>query len=97
MYKSLILPSAKRDIEESARWYDKKLKGLGKRFIGEVREKVNFIKQNPEASNLRYDNVRTAVLNIFPFMIHYIIDEINKYVIITAVLHTSRNPDLWKE
>ncbi len=97
MYKSLILPSAKRDIEEAARWYDKKQKGLGKRFIGEVREKVNFIKQNPEACNLRYDNVRTAVLNIFPFMIHYIIDEINKYVIITAVLHTSRNPDLWKE
>lgn len=97
MYKPLILPSAKRDIEEAARWYDKKQKGLGKRFIGEVREKVNFIKQNPEACNLRYDNVRTAVLNVFPFMIHYIIDEINKYLIITAVLHTSRNPDLWKE
>ncbi len=40
--------------------------------------------------------VRTAVLDVFPFMIHYIIDETQKSIIITAALHTSRNPDIWK-
>ena len=97
MYKSIILPLAKADIREAALWYNKKQKGLGKRFTAEIRQKVHFIKQNHKASNVRYDNVRTAVLNIFPFMVHYTIDESNKTVIISAVFHTSRNPDVWNE
>jgi len=96
MYKSIILALAKEDIREAARWYNKQQNGLGKKFSAEVREKVHCIRQNPKASNIRYDGVRTAVLNVFPFMVHYTIDERNKTIIIAAVLHTSRNPELWK-
>ncbi|MDY0078512.1 MAG: type II toxin-antitoxin system RelE/ParE family toxin [Bacteroidales bacterium] len=96
MYKSIILPLAKEDIRDAALWYEEKQTGLGKRFTGQVREKVSFIKKNPEASNIRYDNVRAAVLNVFPFMLHYVIDERNKTIIISAVLHTSRDPKRWK-
>ena len=62
MYKSTILPRAKEDIRDAARWYNKQSLGLGKRFTDEVRDSVQFIKQNPIASNIRYDEVRTAVL-----------------------------------
>jgi plasmid stabilization system protein ParE len=96
MYKSIILPLAKEDIREAAKWYNKQQIGLGKRFTAEVREKVHFIRQNPKASNVRYNSVRTAVLNVFPFMVHFTIDEKNKTVIVSAVLHTSRDPELWK-
>lgn len=96
MYKSIILLLAKQDIREAAIWYNKQSPGLGKRFITEIREKVNFIRHNPLASNVRYDGVRTAVLNVFPFMIHFTIDEKNKTVIVTAVFHTSRDPQLWE-
>jgi len=96
MYKAIILPLAKEDIREAARWYSKKQKGLGEKFANEIREKVHFIRQNPKASNVRYDGVRTAVLNVFPFMVHYTIDENNKTIIVSAVLHTSRNPEIWK-
>jgi plasmid stabilization system protein ParE len=96
MYKSIILPLAKEDIREAALWYNKQSNGLGKRFTTEVREKVRFIKQNPKSTNIRYAVVRTAVLNIFPFMIHYTVDKGNKTVIISAVLHTSRDPELWE-
>jgi plasmid stabilization system protein ParE len=95
MYKSIILPLAKEDIREAAKWYNKKSQGLGKRFTTEVREKVRFIKQNPTASNVRYDDVRTAVLSIFPYMVHYAVDEPNKTIIVSAVFHTSRDPELW--
>ncbi|MCD4681595.1 MAG: type II toxin-antitoxin system RelE/ParE family toxin [Bacteroidales bacterium] len=61
----------------------------------QVREKVQFLQRNPKAHNIRYENVRTAVLNVFPFMIHYSIDEKNQIVVVLAVLHTSRNPDIW--
>lgn len=97
MYESIILPLAKEDIRDAALWYEEKQTGLGKRFTQQVREKSSFIKENPKACNVRYDNVRTAVLNVFPFMLHYVIDENNKTVVISAVLHTSRNPDLWKK
>ena len=96
MYKSTILPLAKEDIREAAIWYNKQQKGLGTRFINEVRENVHFVRQNTKASNIRYKNVRTTVLNVFPFMIHYTIDEKNKTIIVSAVLHTSRNPEFWK-
>ena len=85
----------KKDIREAAKWYNKKSQGLGKRFTSELREKVRFIKQNPTASNIRYDNVRTVILNIFPYMVHYIVDEANKTVVVSAVFHTSRDPELW--
>ncbi len=97
MYKAIILPLAKDDIKEAAFWYNKQQAGLGKCFTAEVREKVHFIRQNPNAVNIRYNTVRTAVLDVFPFMVHYIIDENNKTIIVSAVLHTSRNPDMWKK
>ncbi len=69
MYKAIILPLAKLDISETASWYNSKQKGLGKRFTNEVRSKVLFIRKNPKAVTVRYDDTRCAVLDVFPFMI----------------------------
>lgn len=73
----------------------KKKYGLGRIFLEEVREKLTFIKKNPEAAVNRYKNVRTALLDIFPFMIHYRIEEERNQIIVVAVFHTSLNPDRW--
>jgi plasmid stabilization system protein ParE len=95
MFKVVILPVAKKDIHEAAQWYQTKQPGLGKRFTSEVRSKVSFIERNPMACAKKYDNVRTVVLNTFPFLIHYTIDEVKNIIVISAVLHTSRNPNIW--
>jgi len=96
VYKVKILPSAKLDIEESAIWYNDKQKGLGKKFTSEIRQKIEDIKQNPKAFSIRYDkNTRTAITNVFPFMIHFTIE--NKTIIIKAVFHTSINPNKWSK
>ncbi|MCD8741853.1 type II toxin-antitoxin system RelE/ParE family toxin [Mucilaginibacter roseus] len=96
MYKTLILPSAKNDIEEATIWYNKKQKGLGVKFTSYVRQKIALIKQEPFIASTRYDNVKTAVLDTFPFMIHYLLNENEKVIIIIAVFHTSRDPKIWK-
>jgi plasmid stabilization system protein ParE len=96
MFKVVILPQAKKDIHEAAQWYHTKQPGLGKRFTSEVRSKVSFIERNPMACAKKYDDVRTAVLNIFPFLVHYTIDEIKNVIVISAVLHTSRNSNIWE-
>ena len=97
MYKALILPLAKEDIREAARWYNDQSPGLGKKFTEEVRNIVRYIKQNPQACSIRYNQVRTAVLKVFPFMVHYTIEESNRTIIVSAVLHTSRDPEVWKK
>jgi len=85
MYKVKILPSAKLDIKESALWYNDQQKGLGKKFTTQIREEIKFIKQNPKAVSIKYDDItRTTLIDVFPFMIHFTID--NKTIIIKAVL-----------
>ncbi len=38
MYKLIILPPAKEDIQEAAKWYETKRTGLGKKFTAGIRE-----------------------------------------------------------
>lgn len=65
MHKSILLPIAKQDIKEAAICYNKQQPGLGKRFTAHLRKKVHYVRQNPNAIAIRYDNVRTALLDIF--------------------------------
>lgn len=97
MYKTLMLPRAKEDIREASKWYNKQQQGLGKRFTKQIRDSVALIKHNPYAFNIRYKEVRTAIVRVFPYMIHYIIEEENKRIVIIAVFHTSLYPGRWKE
>jgi plasmid stabilization system protein ParE len=94
MYKVIILPLAKNDIKQAATWYNAQQFELGKRFTQDVRKKVSLIRKNPLSFAVRYDNIRTVVLEFFPFMIHYSIHADEKTILISAVLHTSRNPNL---
>ena len=89
------MPVAKKDIKEAAVWYNSRQKGLGKRFTANVRHKLTRIQQTPYIAAIRYDDVHTAVLDVFPFMVHYCIDESEQVITVYAVLHTSRNPDIW--
>jgi hypothetical protein len=94
--KVIILPLAKEDLKEAKVWYENKLKGLGERFLSEVDKKINFIKSNPLASNIRYDEIHTTLLDVFPFIIHYKLEKDHKTILIIAVLHTSLNPEKWQ-
>ena len=96
MFKTIILPSAKKDIKEAATWYNNKQYGLGIRFTTEVRERIQFIKSNPNSVAIRYDSTRTLPLRVFPYMIHFELDLENKLIVVSAVFHTSRNSSNWK-
>jgi hypothetical protein len=41
---------------------------------------------------LKYKEVRTLFLKQFPYQIHYIINEIQKQVVIIAIVHAYKNP-----
>ena len=87
-----LLPKAKSDIKNAAIWYNNHQKGLGKIFTNQVRNKIKYCQKHPKTIAIRYDETRTALVPEFPYMIHFIIEELNKNIVIIAVIHTSRNP-----
>ena len=95
MYHIEILPVAKLDIQQAVNWYNLKQKKLGNRFLYALQSDVKFIQKNPSAFINRYNEIHTLVMNDFPFMIHYLIEEEFEKVIIVAVFHTSLNPNNW--
>jgi plasmid stabilization system protein ParE len=90
MYQVKILPAAKLDIREAAKWYNEQQPGLGLRFTAYVRNKINSIAANPLVYSVKYANIRAVVLDVFPYMVHFEVD--GNIITILAVLHTSRKP-----
>ena len=96
-YRPCILNEAKNDMRSAALWYNKQEKGLGKKFIKRIREKVQNLQPNPLICQVRYKEIHTAIVEQFPYMVHYTIDDTNKIIYVIAVLHTSQNPQIWND
>lgn len=97
MYKLEILPIAKEDIKNNARWYNEQQAGVGLRFTQAIRNELKFIRKNPLAIVNRYRNAHTCVVYKFPYMIHYIIEEGTKTIVVIAVFKTQQSPDKWDD
>jgi len=94
--KKIISTYAKTDLSEASKWYENQQKGLGKRFLYEIKTAFDTISLNPVGFQIRYDDYRVYYTKAFPYSIHY------KYVVdkneihIKAVFHTARNPEIWE-
>ncbi len=91
-YELLFSPKALADIEEARVWYNLQQKGLGKRLILDVKNVIAFIKRNPYFASVKFENIRTAACNTFPYAVHYEIDEDQNVVRIVSIFHFSRRP-----
>lgn len=94
-YQIQIDSEAKLDIQEAVTWYNSQQKDLGRKFHIEIKEYFNYLKINP-LYEIKYNTVRCLPLKKFPYTLHYTVNEIDKIVIVRAVYHTSRNPDIWE-
>lgn len=86
-------PESMQDIVEAFDYYESKKNGLGKRFKAEIKLKLSLIKKSPLTYAMRYNLVRIALTDIFPYSIHFKVDESLKIVNILSILNQSRNPD----
>ena len=88
-----LFQTATADIQESYDWYEEQSAGLGNRFVNEVDDYLSLIGQNPFQFAVQFsEKYRFALLKHLPFRIVYRIDERRKYVYVSAVFHTSRDP-----
>jgi plasmid stabilization system protein ParE len=82
------------DLDAAFEYYNEASYGLGYDFVNVIDNYLNRISQLPTASAIRYENVRVKPVEIFPFTIHYIIQEDSK-ILVLRIFNTWQKP-FWK-
>lgn len=91
VFKVVVVPQARIDIFEAIEWYGEKSVTTAKRFNKTIKEYYKILRRNP-FFQVRYEGVRCLPLKGFPYMIHFIVEEEHKKVIILGVVSTGRKP-----
>lgn len=92
-YFLTITEAAELDIKKSFLWYEEQKEDLGFRFEKDISSVFNSIIRNPLKFQIRYSNIRVALLSTFPYGIHFRVA--NNEIIVFAVFHTSMSPLKW--
>ena len=92
--KKVISDLATIDIKENAIWYNSKRKNLGKEFLVEIRKTVNYIVEFPTAFPVKYNEIRVAQVDVFPYSIHYFFDNQINTIFVSCVFHNSNDPEI---
>ncbi|GEQ84726.1 hypothetical protein ULMS_02340 [Patiriisocius marinistellae] len=95
MHKVSIRPLALADIDNIVDFYNDLNNTLSEDLISELDICIHTISKNPQAFQKRIEDARIIYLKRFPYGIFYKIYP--KEVRIIAVIHTSRNPNIWKK
>jgi plasmid stabilization system protein ParE len=85
-----IYPSAVKDIEEGIDYYKLQQIGLSRRFEIEINASFKKIQKFPFAASYAYGSVRYKVLNSFPHIILYDLDDTSIYIL--RVFNTYKEP-----
>jgi len=88
----IIRPEAEDDLKAAFSWYEDNRVGLGYDFLLQVDAGLNCISKNPESNPMEYKRTRKHLIKRFPYKIIYLIEE--REIIVLAVIHGKRNPDL---
>lgn len=87
-------PDAEAELIEAAQFYERRVPGLGARFLDAVDAAVRVIDQAPQCWCVLDADVRRCHVSQFPYAIYYraLPDEIR----ILAFKHHSRHPNCWR-
>ena len=90
-YKIKYAPEALQEIKHIVEYYNSISAGLGNHFKQNLLAAVKALKTNSNYNSFRYDEVRFAVVDKFPYAAHYTVE--GMLVKIQAVLAFKQNPD----
>ena len=94
MYTALYLDEVESDIAVAKQWYAEQQIGLDVRFAAAVKKTVSNILEMPSSYALRYRNIRIAHTKVFPYNVHFYIDDTKEQVVIIGIVHNKRNDAL---
>lgn len=90
-----FLPEVATDLSEAHDWYDRQQSGLGDQFLAEVETALERIQRAPGAYAELHRGVRRPLTHRFPYGVSFRIEA--EQLIVVAVLHCHRDPQLWRE
>lgn len=93
-YEAIFSSAALKETEDSFQWYEDRLPGLGKRFIGAIDKSIIQILQHPEGYPAKKGKYREISLNKFPYLIIYEVVKKQRVIYILHIFHMRRNPRL---
>jgi len=91
-YTFVNRPAVRADIINATEYYKNINPELAKQFLFRIREAKAYIARSPVGFQIKYKEVRTLLLKQFPYHIHFLIDDIQKQIIILAVINAYKNP-----
>jgi plasmid stabilization system protein ParE len=94
-YRLIIRPEAEADLTHAYEWYESQLTGLGAEFLLVVEASLAAVQRNPKQHPVIYQRLRRALTRRFPFGVFYLIR--GNTVVVLAVLHARRDPQVWQE
>lgn len=89
--KEVLSIQAENELEDALYFYDLISTKIGDNFLNQIHTCIESILLNPETYKLEFDIYRQAVVKKFPFVIIY--TKIDSMILISAIFHTSKNPD----
>lgn len=95
-YNYRLSEEAEADVRDSYLWYEQQKVDLGEEFLMALDAAEKTIVRNPRASRIRFKKkVRAHVVDRFPYLILYIIEQDDISVI--SVFNTHQHPGKWKQ
>lgn len=93
-----FLPEVEEDVAGAAAWYEDRQAGLGAEFVDEVVCVWDALSDNPLLNSRRHPakNIRWRYPARFPYRIIFEVVEMDRLVIVAAVLHAARHDREWK-
>lgn len=99
MWRVVFSFRVRDDVASAATWYEEKQAGLGRAFIEEVVAVWRELAVNPllVARKHPMKNLRWRYPERFPYRIIYEVDELNRMVLVLAVVHAAREDSAWRK
>jgi toxin ParE1/3/4 len=87
-------PDAEAELIKAAKFYEKRVPGLGSEFLDAVDHAVGVIEEAPNRWSILEEDIRQYKMRRFPFAIYYRV--LPDLVRILAFKYSSRRPDYWR-
>lgn len=88
-FKLIIKPIVFADADDAVAYYERKSKGLGKRFYNNLLTSLEDIQQNPFTFSYIKKPVRRHLISKFPYKVYYLFSDETIYVI--GISHAKRS------
>src|SRR5271170_5355622 len=91
-------PEVEQEIAAAAAWYEERQPGLGDVFIREAQATYRAITENPFLNSRKHPGkpIRWRRTGRFPYRIIYELLDVDKSVVVIAVLHSARHDSKWQ-